>query len=323
MKFAQRVKKGIREYMLTPRGRNVLTFCVFLLISAILWVVMSLNVSMQLDMQCRLKLVHCPDSMVLVSDMPDDINVSVRAKGTRLMSYMLGRRPTVEINYMQYCRKGIVNLSRAELRNISHLTLGQEITVTATAPDTLNLLFTSRPPVQLPVVVEASITTKPNCELNGPVRTLTDSVLLYSYKPLSKNLKEITTQPIRLDGVSASRFLPAKLNVPEGCRAVPDSVMVAVEIEPMIARQIPVVVRSLNVPTGKRLILLPTKVNVKFLQPMSVVDRVVPRFTVVADYSTIDPHENRKIKLSLLRVEGNVSSVRLSVDSVDYRIENR
>lgn len=309
---------------MTPTGRNVLTFCAFLLVAGILWVVMSLNVSMQLDLSCRLRLVNCPDSMVLVSELPDDINVSVRAKGTRLLSYILGRRPNVDINYMQYNRKGIVNLSRAELRNISHLAVGQEITVTATAPDTLNLLFTSRPPIQLPVVVEAAITTKPNCELSGPVRALTDSVLLYSYKPLPKGISEITTQPLRLDGVSGSRVLPVKLNVPEGCRTVPDSVLVAIEVEPMIARHIPVVVRAVNVPAGKRLILLPSKVNVKFLQPMSVVDRVVPRFTVVADYSSIGENgmHGSKIKLNISRIEGNVSSVRLSVDSVDYRIEN-
>lgn len=310
---------------MTPRGRNVLTFCVFLLISGILWMVMTLNVAMQLDLPCRLRLVNCPDSMMLVSDLPDNINVSVRAKGTSMISYMLGRKPRIDINYMQYCRKGVVNLSRAELRNISHLALGQDISVTATAPDTLNLLFTSRPPVQLPVVVEASITTKPNCELSGPVRALTDSVLLYSYKPLPKNFNEITTQPIRLDGVSSSRVLRAKLNVPDGCRAIPDSVMVSVDVEPMIARNTPVVVRTINVPAGKRLILLPSKVTVKFLQPMSVVDRVVPRFNVVADYSSIeaDGDNQHKIKLILSRVEGNVSSVRLSTDSVDYRIENR
>lgn len=321
MNFARRVVTTLREFMLSPKGRNVLTFCAFLLISGVLWMVMTLNVATQRDLQCRLRLLNAPDSVMLVSDMPEYINVSVRAKGTQLLSYMLGRRPKVDIDYRQYARAGEITLSGAELRNISHLALGQGITVSATAPDTLKLLFTSRPAVQLPVAVEASITTKPNCELSGPVRSLTDSVLLYSYRPLPKSIDAVSTQPVRLEGISQSKRMRVKLSVPPGCRAVPDSVTIAIDVEPMIGRELPVVIRPINVPADRHLILLPSKVMVRFLQPMSVVDRVVPRFTVTADYNSLVGSHPNKIKLNISRVEGNVSSVRLSTDSVDYRIE--
>ena len=51
----------------TQRGKNILTFGVFLAISAILWVVLSLNEEDQVDMHMRLKIEHVPDSVIIVS----------------------------------------------------------------------------------------------------------------------------------------------------------------------------------------------------------------------------------------------------------------
>jgi hypothetical protein len=316
--------ENTKHRMFSPKGKNMLVFCAFIAISAVLWVVMALNEEVQKDVRCRLEITNCPDSVMRVSPIPEAVNISVKAHGTQLLTYNIGRYPTISIDYKYYVRNGEVSLSTAEMRNLAHRLFGQNAQITAINPDSLHLIFTSRRPERLPLRVDSRINTLPNCALTGPVKAAIDSVLVYSPNGVPDNVHVISTVPVRLDDVSKSQVIRVRIQSPSGCRVVPDSVDLRINVEPMISRAIKVPIKAINVPSGTKLILVPGQVDVNYMLPMSRYDESTPKFSVVADYNTLDADfSSNKIKIRLSRAEGNFINVYLATDSVEYMIERK
>ena len=67
-----------------------MTFMVFVAIAAALWCVMTLNEESTFDLRVPVRLTHVPDSVTVISDIPDKVQVSARGKGTQLLRYLFG-----------------------------------------------------------------------------------------------------------------------------------------------------------------------------------------------------------------------------------------
>ena len=104
----------------TQRGKNILTFGVFLAISAILWVVLSLNEEDQVDMHMRLKIEHVPDSVIIVSTPPEFVNVSMRARRTDLLKSTLTHSPELRVDWRAYRSRGVLADRKSTRLNSSH-----------------------------------------------------------------------------------------------------------------------------------------------------------------------------------------------------------
>lgn len=323
MKFNRLISIS-KNFFLSPRGKNILVFCLFLCISTILWFVMTLNEEVQKDLRASFRITNVPDSIKRVTPLPPVVNLNVRASGTEFFTYYLGKNLTIDIDYKYYAHDNEININSAQLRGIANRIFGQSAQVLAMNPDKLNLVFTSRKPTRLPLKINARIKTLPNCSLTGPVTANVDSVLIYSVFALEPEIRSVGTAELRLDDVSKSEVVRVKVDAPAGTRAVPDSVYLNVSVEPMISRKMPVVIRPINVPSGLNLILMPKKVDVNYTIPMSSYDDSTPAFEVIADFNTLDPDfSSSRIKISLSKAKGNFLNTYLSTDSVEYIIERK
>ena len=79
--------RRIYDALSSARGKEVLLFMLFLLISYVFWLLLTLNNEVQEDMDVPVELVDVPDSVTIITDVPQVIKVSVRDKGSSLMKY--------------------------------------------------------------------------------------------------------------------------------------------------------------------------------------------------------------------------------------------
>lgn len=314
----------LRSLLNSRVGRNALIFTVFLFIATILWFVMALNETQTLDVKASITITNIPDSVKLISYLPDQINISVRGSGNELISYSMGKEADIQVDYKYYCRDGRISLNSTELRGMARRLFGQGTQIQAMNPDSLNLWFTSRPPVKLPVRVNATVNTLPNCALTRPVVSNIDSVLVYSINPLSPEFMMVSTSQLILNDVAHSQNVRVALSLPPGARAYPDSVTLGINVEPMISKSISIPVRPVNVPKNLKMILIPAQVTANYTVPMSRYEDSRPSFDIVADFNSLDgSFASNHIKVDLLSAEGNFLEVYLSADSVEYIIEQK
>lgn len=308
----------------SPRGRNAMLFCVFMIISAILWMVLALNEEVQRDLRCGVEIVNVPDSVTRVSPMPEALNVSVKARGAQLLRYNWSKAPSMVIDYRVYKSGNRISFSEAALKTFFRNMIGGGSQVLSVNPDSLNIYFTDRIGVLLPVAVDAHVVPGAQYVLMGKPRSLVDSVMVYSMEALDDDISVISTSQIQLKDVKESMTVRTRLNVPKNSRAIPDSIDVRIEVEPLVAKKRMITITPVNVPDGVKLITLPSQVEVNYMVPMSVYkssDRE-PVFKVVADYEKINPYDSTdKTCITLSSVPDAFLNVFLSADSVRYIIE--
>lgn len=307
--------------MRSPRGRDIGMFMLFVAISAILWIVLSLNEEEQQDIRMPLKITHVPDSVTLISTGPEALSVSLRAKGTQLMKMTLGSTPTINVDYRAYRSDGSVRVSNADLKALARQAAGGA-QVSVVYPDTLMLPYTTHAGYIMPVRADYKVTAGPQAALVGRPKVSPDSVKVFvaNGADLPDNTHRINTEPIRLVGLEQTTTRRVRLIGPPLSRIIPDSVDVTFEVEPMIFKSRKVVIEPINVPSDIKLITFPAQIDAFFMVPMSAYTKGGTRFRVVADYRSIKPG-SRMVKLKLVDVPDKLYNVQLSADSAEYIIE--
>ena len=318
-----RLKELLRragEAIRSPRGRDVLMFMLFLFISAVLWGVLALNEEEQYDLRMPVRITHVPDSVTLLSKGPDALTVNLRARGTQLLKMSLGDTPGVNIDFRVYRSGEYMHLSNAELKALARNASGGS-QVSVLYPDSISIPFTTHPGFKLPVRANVQATPGPRASLSGRPRVAPDSVKLYALGGhLPSGVDYINTEALSLEAVEGQQTRRLRLLPPPGTRAIPDSVDVTIEAEPLIMKRRRVVIEPVNVPANIKLITFPAQIEVMYMVPMSAYTNSDPHFRVIADYRRIS-RKRSKIRLRLTDVPQNLQNVQLSADSAEYIIE--
>lgn len=318
-----RLKELLRragEAIRSPRGRDVLMFMLFLSISAVLWGVLALNEEEQYDLRMPVRITHVPDSVTLLSKGPDALTVNLRARGTQLLKMSLGDTPGVNIDFRVYRSGEYMHLSNAELKALARNASGGS-QVSVLYPDSISIPFTTHPGFKLPVRANVQATPGPRASLSGRPKVAPDSVKLYALGGhLPSGVDYINTEALSLEAVEGQQTRRLRLLPPPGTRAIPDSVDVTIEAEPLIMKRRRVVIEPVNVPANIKLITFPAQIEVMYMVPMSAYTNSDPHFRVIADYRRIS-RKRSKIRLRLTDVPQNLQNVQLSADSAEYIIE--
>ena len=304
----------------SPRGRDALMFLLFVFISTILWAVLSLNEDVQRDIRMPLKITHIPDSVTLINRGPEALSVSLRGKGTQIIKMSAGGAPDLNVDFRAYRSNGAIRLSNADLKAlVRNATGGSQVIVVY--PDSLILPYNTHSGYRLPVRLDYKVTAAPQSALVGMPHVQPDSVDLF----LATNVKlpdniSISTEPVRMTALQSSTTRRVKLIVPPGTRAIPDSVDVVFNVEPMIFKSRKVVIEPVNVPGNIKLITFPAQIDAFFMVPTSAYSRSATNFRVVADFRSIKPGA-KMVRLNLVDVAPQLKNVQLSADSAEYIIE--
>lgn len=315
----------IYHSMQSPQGKSAITFLAFLLISAVLWIVMSLNEETQRDLSCRVVITNVPDSLVRVSPLPEVINVSVRGQGTQLIKYLWHKRPQMTIDYRQYKSRNKILFSETGLKAFFRNMVGGGCQILSVTPDSLSVTYTSQPGIKLPVRTNVHVVPAPHYVVTGQVKSLIDSVTLYSATSIDTLYKYLPTVPLTLTDVRKSQILRVPMRVPGGMRSIPDSVDVSIDVEPLISKTRNVTITTTHVPEGMNLITVPMQVEVYYMVPMDVYKKSEsePVFKVEVDYRDIKNPTQEKVPVTLAYAPKELLNVFVSVDSVDYILEHK
>lgn len=322
--MGQRIER-LRQIIHSQQGRNVITFLVFVVISAVLWIVQSLNDEAQRDLQLSIRLTNVPDSVTRISSMPERINVNLRSRGTTLLRYLFESNPTMDIDYRQMATGERIVLNDASLKAYFRQKIGGGAQIMGVNPDSIAIFFTRDKGRKLPVKVDANVVPGPQFAIIGKVRSLTDSVKLYSLNKNTGWMRSVITEPIVLNDVTSSQTLRVALIVPPDSRAVPDSVDVYIDVEPLVSKSREIEIQPVNVPAGYNLVLSPRQVEVYYMVPMSIYKSADsdPKFTIEADFNNLlASGNNGKVEIKLTKAPKDFIDVFLTADSVSYIIEN-
>lgn len=310
-----------RKILKSKQGKNFLTFLVFLALSGVLWSVLSINEEETVDLRLPVRLDNVPDSVTVISAVPDFLNVSVKSKGSQLVKLKLSSEPEVVIDFRRYAKKNYLRLNEAEIKSLARSALSGA-SVFLVSPDSFSIAYTHNKGTLLPVVIQSDISSGPQSSIVGKPKANTDSVRVFSLSALPSSIISVKTEDIRLTGLRSDTTVKARMIAPARTRVIPDSILVHIKVEPVIVKTRKIVIEPINVPAGMRLITFPAQIDVIYTVPMSQYSHTNPHFVVTADYRSIRPETgSRKVRIKLSNVPTTLDNVYLAADSVEYIIE--
>lgn len=313
----------LKEFLSSSKGRDILLYLVFVIISFAFWAILSLNNLIQDNYKVMFRITGIPQGVTMINDYPREFNVTVKNNGYVLLKYMIGDNPEITVDFKKYANgNGQMLISRQELEDMLVAEFGSGTSIVSFSPESLSIKYTSLPGKKVPVEIFGDYVANFQYVVNGEIVAVPDSVTIYSDAGNLSAINKVRTEKIISRNLTDSLYVKIAIQNIKDVRAVPDSVDVMIPVEPLVTKRssIPVIVK--NLPENVSVVVFPSYVQVSYLLPMSLYnDRLDDKFEASVDYGDI---QGNKAKLPVrIEIAPEIyQNIQLETDSVEYVIEN-
>ena len=315
----------IRSFLLSRKSREFLIFLFFVFVSFCFWLLQVLNDDYETELSIPLRMKDVPENVVITSDIPKELKVGVKDRGTVLVNYLFGQTLyPVTLDFDDYADKGRqVRIPTVSLNKRIASQLNQSTKLSTFKPDTLEIFYTRGQAKKVPVKLQGEVKAERQYYISDVVFS-PDSVMVYAPKAILDTITSAYTESLYIEHISDTTRRRVELMPVKGARFTPSYNDVAFYVDVYSEKMVEVPVEGVNFPDDKQLRTFPTKVQVTFQIGMSQFDSVTSDdFRVVVDYNVLMEENAEKCKPMLVQSPMNVKHVRVSPQEIDYIIEQR
>ena len=319
------ISKRIKDFLLAKKSREFLIFLFFMFVSFSFWLLQVLNDDYETEYTVSLRMKDVPDNVVLTSELPSNMKITLKDRGTVLVNYSLGQGlMPLTLDFAEYSDKG--NQVR-----IPSITLAKKITaqlspstkLVAIKPDTLEFIYTKGAAKTVPVKICGTITPERQYYVSDTIFS-PDSVRVYAPKSILDTITAAYTKTIDFEEVSDTVRKRVSFASVKGARFIPDYSDLTLKVDVYAEKTVDVPVVGVNFPHDKVLRTFPSKAKVTFQIGLSRFMEVgADDFQVVVDYDDLQNAGGDKCKLQLKEIPKGVNHVRVNPNEMDYIIEQK
>lgn len=301
-----------------------MTVSVSFLLAVTLWFIVTLSAqSFTADLRYPVKVVNVPNTKELVNNPPKFLVVKVKAPGLELMNeYLSLNRDTILVDYRIYSSGGSY-LTRTGFPTFDGV-LPARFDPISTQPDTISLLSLAKDSVKVPVEIAFEPNLAPTFRLSEPISIKPESVTVSGPKELLASIRTWKTRQIETPLLKAPTRLMVPLDTLKMLKPEPAFVNLEFQPEPFTEGLTEVKLQVKNLPENTTLKLIPEKVNLRYLVPLTDYATTDPSQVVLAvDYDRIS-EKSRFLIPEILEKPENLKISVIDPPTVDFLIsQNR
>ena len=199
VKYLKTLEK-IRSFLLSKKSREFLIFLFFVFVSFSFWLLQVLNDDYETEISVPLKMKNVPENVVLTSELPTVLKVTIKDRGTVLVNYLLGQTVyPVSVNFEDYVDRGSqVRIPSMTLDKRIASQLNQSTKLLAIKPDTLEYIYTKGKAKKIPVKLCGDVETERQYYI-ADVVCLPDSVMVYAPREILDTITAAYTEKFDLE----------------------------------------------------------------------------------------------------------------------------
>lgn len=314
----------VKNFLLSNINKQLFTFMFFLTLSAIFWLILTLNEDYEKELKIPVRIVNLPRNVMLTSASVDTVRATVNDKGWVLLNYMFGEyKQQVRIDFKSYDKtygKGVV--PNADLKRAIEQSLESSSKVTGVKPEKLEYFYNNGERKRVPVHWNGRVIPE-QLYFISHVKYSPDSVDVYASREKLDSIRLVYTEPLNYVGFRDTLEVECKLAHAADVKVIPERINVVFHTDVLTEESIEVPIKCINLPAGKVVRTFPAKVKVNFVAGVSQIRQLTPEaFTVITDYLEIEQKGSEKCNIYLKEVPQGISRATLTVKQVDYLIED-
>lgn len=314
----------MRDFLLSKNSKEVFTFLFFLVIAALFWLEQTLDSEYEVDVKVPLKLKNVPESIVITSDFPEELTVTLRDKGNTLLNYQLTKRfYPINIDFAEHQnrRHHVSLLSNVYNKSIT-AQLANSTTVVAIEPDTIDYYYSEGKSKKVPVRLQGRVSPGQQYYISDTIFNPAQ-VTVYAPQGALDTVKAAYTQFFEDTQIEDTLRRQVELVSGRGVKFVPDVVEVTLPVDIYTEKSVEVPIEGVNFPAGKTLRAFPSKVKVTFHVGLTKYLDIKPEdFRILVTYEELRKLDGEKYQVKLKKQPKGVSQVRFYPAQIDFLIEN-
>lgn len=315
----------IRSFLLSRNSREFLIFLFFVFVSFCFWLLQVLNDDYETEFSVPLRLKNVPSDVVLTSELPDELRIGVKDRGTVLANYMLGQTfyPIV-VDFKDYEDKGSrVRIPVSALMKKISVQLNQTAKLLTIRPDTVEFIYTKGKAKKVPVKLQGKVALDRQYYISDIIYS-PDSVMVYAPQEILDTITAAYTQALNFEDVADTVRRRVNLADVRGAKFIPSFDDVTLLVDIYAEKSVEVPIRGINFPPDKVLRTFPSKVQVTFQVGLSHFKSITSEdFFIGVTYESLLNNKGEKCPVNLKSIPRYVNHVRLNPKEVDYLIEQR
>ena len=319
------ILKLTRNFLFGWMNREFLVFLFFLVVSGTFWLLMALNETYEKEIELPIQLVDIPKNVVLTSDTTTNVRVTVRDKGFSLLAYIYGNKiRTIRVKFGNYAKKtGEGTIVSTELQKMIYQQLFNSSHIVSMKPDKYEFFYNYGLNKRVPVKLVGKIVPGQSYYISK-IFFLPDSVEIFASSEMLDSIKFVNTSFLNITNLTDTLERQIALNKIKGVKYVPEDVKISICPDILMEEKFEVPIEAINMPEGKILRTFPSRITVTFTVGASLFRSIRPElFKVVADYAEVMANPSEKCSIYLRSVPHGVRNARISVNQVDYLIEEQ
>ena len=322
MYSVRNILKAVRNFLFSGLNKEFLIFLIFLALSGVFWLMMTLNETMEREFKIPVRLTGVPRNAVMTGELVDTVRVTIKDKGFTLVTYDF--RP-LTFRFSSYADEdtgeGVVPVADVQKQVLSQMYGSSKLL--QLKPGKFDFYFTYGSSKKVPVVFRGKITTHKSYYL-AHTEFNPSMVTVYANKQQLDQLQAVEIEPFNYRNLQDTIRQMVKIKKIRGIKIVPPMVRISVYPDVLTEESVEVPVTAINMPPGMVLRTFPSKVTVRFTIGASLFRTIKPSlFKVVVDYEELAANPSDKCTLQLRSVPRSVSKASLEMDRVDYLLEQQ
>lgn len=304
-------------------NKQFLIFLFFLALSSVFWIFQTLNETYEEDFQVPLELRNVPSNVVITTDLPENLHILLRDKGSQLLAYRYTRQfKPVVVDYNTYSNpSGHVSILGNELQRQIAAQLLPGTQMLGLKPDTLDFYYNFGQFKRVPIRPLGEVRAGRLYSLAKTVYS-EDSITVYASREQLDTITAAYLQPFNLRNLTDTTHVKSNFVKVKGAKFVPAQIGVTFCIDRLVEKTIQVPVQQVNFPASKQLRTFPATVKVTFQVGMGLYRKITSEnFVLVVNYEDLLKNKSTYCHLSLKTIPEGVSHVRISPQDVEYVIE--
>lgn len=304
-------------------NKQFLIFLFFLLLSFSFWMFQALNETYERTFSVPVKLENVPNNVVITTEPPTHINLTLRDRGVMLYHYLYGQGfHPVTLDYNKYINaSGHVSFLSSELLKQFNSQMASSTKILGVKPDTIEFFYNYGLSKRVPVKVQAHINTDRLYYLSR-MKLSQDSVTVYAAQNLLDTITAAYLKPIYINNLADTLSTRAEISPIKGAKFTPNEIGLSLFVDRLVEKIVQVPIKGVNFPASKVLRTFPSKVNVIFQLGMGDYRRInADKFSLTVNYEDLMLSNSNRCLLSLDTIPEGVSHVRISPEEVEYVIE--
>lgn len=319
-----RFTEAVKASLLGKHSREVLVFLLFIIISAGFWLMQTLNETYEVELDFPLQLENVNEGMVITSELPEAVHVTLRDKGTTLLRYVLRRQPAVKIDFSSHDKGasfGCVGVPHSEVQKQLAQVLESSSRIISLRPDTLEYYYSRGLKKRVATAFHGNLEADPQHYLRT-VRCEPDSVTVWGEESFLDSLTEVPTVVTNLNDLKATVSRKIALMPMRGVKFDPQEVLLTVEVDEFTTKTVQVPVVGTNFPGGLALRTFPATASVTFRVGVKDLKKYdADNFVLTATYEELMASQDSALHLRLRSVPEGVSLISIQPEYVQYLIE--